>query len=117
MMPAVKAVGYLLGAALGLLGVIFVAGHQGEVLRIVVGGVLIAGGIGLVVALRLRPTVVQQQITQRVELSGDVRTQSLTCDRCGASLPESSVTVRAGAVFVACQYCQASYQLEEAPKW
>jgi redox-regulated HSP33 family molecular chaperone len=41
----------------------------------------------------------------------------MTCRACGGSLAKESVTVKAGAVFVNCQYCSAAYQLEEEPKW
>jgi drug/metabolite transporter (DMT)-like permease len=113
----VKVVAYLFAAVLGLLGVVFVAGHQGVALRIVVGVVLLAAAVALVVAVRIRPRVEQRNIVQRIDLSGDVRPEELTCNRCGAQLSSQSVVVRAGAVFVACEYCQASYQLEEEPKW
>lgn len=113
----VRIVGYALAVSLGLLGIVFVAGNQGVVLRIVVGVVLLAAAVALVVAMRLRPRVEQRDIVQRIELSGDVRPEELTCNRCGASLAEDALEVRAGAVFVSCRYCGAAYQLEEAPKW
>jgi hypothetical protein len=112
-----KIVSYLLAAVLGLLGIVFVAGNQGVVLRIVVGVVLLAAAVALVVAVRLRPRVEQRNVVQRIDLSGDVRTEELTCKKCGAHLSSDAVEVRAGAVFVSCRYCQATYQIEEAPKW
>lgn len=112
-----KVVAYLLAAVLGLLGVIFLAGNQGVVLRIVVGVVLLAAAVALVVAVRLRPRVEQRNIVQQIDLSGDVTPEQLKCRNCGATLDRDSVEVRAGAVFVTCRYCQSTYQLEEAPKW
>lgn len=108
---------YVLATVLALLGVVFLAGHQGVAARLVVGVVLLGGAIGLVAVTRLRPRVEQRTVVQRVELSGDVRAEELRCRRCGAGLDSSSVEVRAGAVFVACGHCGAAYQLEEAPKW
>ncbi|MCZ7670364.1 MAG: hypothetical protein M5U34_26000 [Chloroflexi bacterium] len=32
-------------------------------------------------------------------------------------LSEKSISVEAGAIFVNCEYCGASYQFEEKPKW
>ena len=112
-----KVVAYALAVLLGLLGIVFVAGNQGVVLRIVVGVVLIAAAIALVVAVRLRPRVHQTNVVQRIDLSGDVTPEQLACRTCGAHLSRDAVEVRAGAVFVSCRYCGATYQLEEAPKW
>lgn len=112
-----KIVSYLLAAVLGLLGIVFIAGNQGVVLRIVVGAVLLAAAIALVVAARLRPKVEQRNIVQRIDLSGDVTPEELACKKCGAHLSRDAIEVRAGAVFVSCRYCGATYQLEEAPKW
>ncbi|RMG17997.1 MAG: hypothetical protein D6729_07770 [Deltaproteobacteria bacterium] len=110
-----KVVAYLLAAVLGLLAFVFVVGSQGQVLRIVVGVVLLAAAIALLALPRLRPQIVQR--TQRIELSGDVSLEALTCAKCGGNLSKKNLTVQAGAVFVDCPYCGAHYQLEEAPKW
>jgi hypothetical protein len=107
----------VLGVATALIGGVFLLGNQGVVLRMVVGGVLLAAGLGLLIAARLRPKVEQRSVVQRVELSGDVRVQDLTCSACGARLDEGSVSVRAGAAFARCGHCGATAQLEEAPKW
>jgi hypothetical protein len=110
-----RIVAYILAAALGVLGLIFIAGAQGQVLRIVIGVILILGAGGLIALSRLAP--VHTTITQKIDLSGDVNVQDLVCRRCGGHLSQKSVSVRAGAVFVNCEYCGAAYQLEEQPKW
>lgn len=106
---------YLLAAALGVLGLIFVAGAQGQVVRVIVGVVLLVAAGALVALSRLTPG--QTTITQKIDLSGDVSVQEMDCRRCGGHLTEKSISVRAGAVFVNCEYCGAAYQLEEQPKW
>lgn len=100
---------------LGLLGLLFVIGSQNQIGRYVIGGVLIAAGILLFAVTRLRPK--QTTIVQKIDLSGDVATQELKCKNCGSTLSSKSVTVRAGAIFVSCEFCGTQYQLEEAPKW
>jgi hypothetical protein len=112
-------VAYLLAALLGFGGLVFVVGSQGQVLRIVVGVILMAGAGVLVYLVRVRPQPGQTNltITQKIELSGDVNLQNLTCKNCGGRLTEKSITVKAGAVFVNCEYCGTAYQLEEEPKW
>jgi len=112
-----KVVLYLLAVLVGLMGFVFLAGNQGEVLRMVVGGVLIAAAIAMVVAARMRPQVVQRNIVQRIDIGGDVRLEELKCQKCGATLSKEAVSVQDGAVMVACPYCEAAYQMEEEPKW
>jgi hypothetical protein len=109
----------LLAVVLGLLGVVSVvaAGAGNAAPRIAIGVVLLAaaGVIGWIG--RPRSVEVHHHVTQKVELSGDVRPEQMKCAQCGADLSPDSVKVRAGGIFVECPYCRASYQLEEAPKW
>lgn len=108
---------YLLAAALGFLGLVFVVGSQGEVLRIIVGVLLFAGAAVLVYLARARPQIVQTTVQQKIDLSGDVKLENLTCRNCGGRLTEKSISIKAGAVFINCEFCGTAYQLEEAPKW
>ncbi len=110
---------YLLAAVLAFFGFMFIAGSQGIVLRIVVGVILLAAAIAMVYMNRARPQVVRTETTvvQKIDLSGDVSLEQMTCNSCGAALSKNSIEVKAGAIFVNCEYCGASYQIEEAPKW
>jgi hypothetical protein len=108
---------HVLAAVVGLLGLAFLAGNQGVVLRIVVGAVLLVTAVVLVVAARLRPKVEQRNIVQKIDLTGDVTREELKCRNCGASLDEDSISVKEGAVFASCRFCKTTVQLEEAPKW
>ncbi len=110
-----KIAAYGLAVLLGLLGLAFVGGAQGQWARIVVGVVLLAAAGALVWLARMQPG--QTTIVQKIDLSGDVSLQDLTCRQCGAALSQKSVRVEAGAVFVHCEFCGAAYQIEEGPKW
>ena len=112
-----KAVAFTLAGLLGLLGLVFIAGNQGQIMRVVVGLVLFAAAIALVVAVRLQPKIEQRNIVQNLHLTGDVSLEQMQCRKCGGKLSDESVKVQGGAVFVACPYCNASYQLEVAVKW
>jgi hypothetical protein len=112
-----KIVFYLVAAVLGFLGLMFVAGSQGQIVRIIIGIVLFIAAGGLVYLSRIQPQIVQTNITQKIDLSGDVSVESLKCKSCGAPLTEKSVSVQAGAVMVNCEYCGSVYQLEEEVKW
>jgi DNA-directed RNA polymerase subunit RPC12/RpoP len=41
----------------------------------------------------------------------------MKCQNCGAELSKDSITVKEGAIFIACPYCGAAYQMVEEPKW
>jgi hypothetical protein len=113
----VKPVAYLLAALLGALGLVFVAGALGQPMRIVVGVVLWAAAGALVWLAMHKVPQSTMTVVQKIDLSGNVNLQDLTCRSCGGNLGEKSVSVRAGAVFVNCEFCGAAYQLEEDPKW
>lgn len=111
-----KLVAYPLAVLLGLLGFLFVVGAQGQVMRMGVGIVLWVAAGALVYLARKMPQQTTN-IVQKIDLSGDVRLESMTCHSCGGTLSKKSVTVKAGAVFVNCEFCGAAYQIEEEPKW
>jgi len=41
----------------------------------------------------------------------------MKCQSCQGALGKDNLVVKAGAIFVDCPYCGASYQIEEAPRW
>ena len=112
-----KIVVYLLAAMLALLGLLFVvaAGQGNSIARVIIGVICIAAAASMVAAFRMRP--VSHVHHTKLDLSGDVSLQEITCKKCGATLSEKSLRIAAGAVFVHCKFCGAEYQLEEAPKW
>ena len=111
-----KLVAYPLAVLLGLLGFLFVVGAQGQAMRVVVG-IVLWGAAGALVWLARKMPHQTTNIVQKIDLSGDVRLESMTCNSCGGTLSKKSVVVKAGAVFVNCEFCGAAYQIEEEPKW
>ena len=106
---------YILAGFLALLGLMFVVGAQGQLIRLVIGIILILGGGGMIALLRLRPT--HTTVSQKVDVSGEIGVKQLQCRSCGGTLSNDSLQVKAGAVFVDCTFCGATYQLEEDVKW
>lgn len=106
---------YLVSAILGFFGLMFVVGAQGSVARIVVGVVLFAGAGLLVYLTRVQPQ--STTVVQKIDLSGDVSLEGMTCRNCGSQLTEKSIKVQGGAIYVNCEFCGTAYQVEEAPKW
>ncbi len=114
-----KLIIYALAAFLAFLGVVLMiaAGAANAVIRLSVGGVLLAAGVALVWLAR-RQAVQHTHVHQmQLDLTGDVSLENMICRQCGAELGSDSVSVAAGAVYVKCAYCGAQYQLEEEAKW
>jgi len=112
-----KIISYLVAAALAFFGFIFIAGSQGQLLRIIVGVVLLGAAAVFVYMTRVKPQPSQTTIVQKIDLSGDVNLEQIQCRNCQGTLDKDSIEVKAGAIFVNCPYCGASYQFEEEPKW
>ncbi len=108
---------YLIAAVVAFFGLMFVVGSQGQVIRVIVGIILFGAAGVLVYLTRVRPK--QEQVThvQKIDLTGDVRLEQMKCQSCQGALGKDNLVVKAGAIFVDCPYCGASYQIEEAPKW
>lgn len=112
-----KILSYLVAAVLVFFGFIFITGAQGQILRIIVGVILLGAAGVFVYMTRVKPQPSQTTVVQQVELSGDVNLEQLQCQNCQGTLDRDSIEVRGGAIFVNCPYCGASYQFEEEPKW
>jgi hypothetical protein len=115
-----KIVAYPLAAVVGFFGLMFIASgsyQQGNVMRIVVGAVLFAAAVALVWIAMQKPKPVETTLIQKIDLSGDVSLQEMKCRSCGGTLGKESIAVKAGGIYINCQYCGAQYQIEEAPKW
>jgi DNA-directed RNA polymerase subunit RPC12/RpoP len=123
-MSAGKIVGYIVAAILIFFGVLFIWGafdpESGSVGWIPVGIVSVAIGLGIIALIRFRepkPAQPPQEIVQKIDLSGEIDLETLKCQECGGELKQDSITVREGAVFIACPYCGSAYQMVEEPKW
>jgi Zn finger protein HypA/HybF involved in hydrogenase expression len=89
-------------------------------ITVFIGLAIVAAAVGVFVFLRIRrarETQAAQQIIQKIDLSGEVKAEKLKCQNCGGELSKDNISVQAGAVFVSCPYCNASYQNVEEPKW
>ncbi|NBD35484.1 MAG: hypothetical protein GVY30_05745 [Chloroflexi bacterium] len=112
-----KLVTYLIAAVLGFFGVMFIVGAQGQWITVVVGVILMIGAGGLIYLTQVRPQKTETTMIQKIDLSGDVNLEQMKCRNCGGTLDRDALEVKAGAIFVNCPYCGATYQIEEAPKW
>ncbi len=119
-MSAVKIIAYIAAAILIFFGVLFVWGAFGEGGSpgwIIVGAISIAAGFGLIWFAARRAKSESVEVIQKIDLSGDINLETLTCEQCGGTLSSDNIKVVAGAPVVSCPYCNASYQVTEEPKW
>jgi hypothetical protein len=112
---SMRFVSYAIAALIAFFGVMFLAGSQGSVLRIVVGAVFIFGAIVIVYLTRIQPREITR--IQKIDLSGDVNLEEIRCQSCNAPLNKDDIEIKDGAIFVQCGHCTAIYQIEEEPKW
>jgi hypothetical protein len=112
-----RVVAYGIAILVGFLGTMFLVGSQGQVLRIVVGIVLIMGAIAIFYLSRIQPGTSTATTVQKIDLSGDINLEEIRCQSCNAPLDKDDLEVKAGAIFVECSHCGATYQIEEEPKW
>jgi hypothetical protein len=119
-----KIIGYVVAGILIFFGVLFLWAAFGSQTaspggRLLVGGLLVAIGLGIIFAVRLREPKPQQEVTirQQIDLGGEVDLTALKCRNCGGQLDKNAISVEQGAVMVSCPYCAATYQIVEEPKW
>lgn len=115
-----KVIGYIAAAILVFFGVLFVWGafsESGSVGWIIVGVISIAGGLGLIWLVGRKTKSEPTELIQKIELSGDINLETLTCQNCGGALSPDNIKMIAGAPVVTCPYCNSTYQLTEEPKW
>ena len=123
-MNAGKLITYIVAAILIFFGVLFIWGAfslEGSVGWIPVGVISVAIGLVLIwFGSRRKPDAVDsnsQNVTYKVDLSGDINLETLKCKSCGGSLTTDNIKMVAGAPVVHCPYCNTTYQLTEEPKW
>lgn len=119
-----KIFAYLAAGVLIILGVLFLwsagsVNNANPIMSIIIGLITIAVGVALIwLANRKGPApVVQQNVTMKVDLPADVKSEALKCQSCGGTLGPDDIKMVAGAPWVVCPYCHTTYQLTEEPKW
>jgi Zn finger protein HypA/HybF involved in hydrogenase expression len=112
-----KLASYIIAALLAILGFVFLTGAQGQVIRLVIGVVLLVAAGVVIYLFRSKPQVTQNTVVQKIDLSGDVDLETMKCKVCGAPLAKDSLEIKAGAIFITCAHCGSTYQFEEEPKW
>jgi Na+/melibiose symporter-like transporter len=120
-MSAGKIIAYIAAAIFIIFGALFILATfspDGQFGWLITGLILV--GIGFVLiwfAARKSPTAQDNDVTLKIDLSGDINLETLKCKSCGGSLTADNITMLAGAPTVNCPFCNTTYQLTEEPKW
>ena len=115
-----KTIGYIAAAILILFGVLMIIGatdETGSLGWIPIGVILIGLGLGMIWLIGRQAKSATSELIQKIELSGDVNLETLSCQSCGGALSPDNIKMVAGAPVVTCPYCSSTYQLSEEPKW
>jgi uncharacterized Zn-finger protein len=115
-MNATRVVGYVSVVVLFSLGILFAwassVANTGS--RLVIAFISIASALlTLYLLQRGKPT----ETIQRVEISGPIKAQEITCPYCSASLDLKTMKVVGGVPTIICPYCGRSFEVTEKPKW
>lgn len=119
-MSAGKIIAYIVAAIFIIFGALFILSafsSEGNPANILTGLILVAIGFGFIWFAGRSKASEEQELTMKIDLSGDVNLDSLQCKSCGGDLSSDNITVVAGAPMVECPYCGTDYQLTEEPKW
>ena len=119
-----RIIGYIAAAILIFFGVLFIwAAFSDQISQ--KWGTMAVGAVSALIGLALiwlggrmgKKAAQEVTVVQKIDFSGDVALEKLTCRSCGGTLSSENITMLAGAPVVNCPYCKTSYQLEEKPKW
>lgn len=115
-MSAKSVLGYMAGAALIGLGLLFAwaASVQAASTRLPIALLMIAAG-GMIIYLIQRRG--PSEVVQKVEFSGGLKARQVQCPKCSAILDVSEMQVIGGVPSIRCKYCGNTFEVTEEPKW
>lgn len=82
--------------------------------RLITGGFLFLAGFGILYyTMKQRPV----QITQKLEVPGEMKVKMLRCPNCSAALDIKQIKIVDGVPSITCSYCGHTFEVTEEPKW
>jgi len=108
--------GYISVVILFFLGIIFAWASSVENTGPRLGVALISIASALIILYVLQRSKPVEMV-QRVEVSGPIKAQEITCPYCSAPLDLKLMKVVGGVPTIACPYCGRSFEVTEKPKW
>lgn len=109
-----NAILYVVSTVLLFFAVIFALASAYVPIRLVTSAFLFLAGFGILYYIRKQQSI---QITQKLEVPGKMKVQTLRCSNCSASLDIRQVKVIKGVPSITCSYCDHTFEVTEEPKW
>lgn len=106
-------IGSIAIAVLFFFGIVFALASVYQTIRLAVAALLFVAGFGIAYYITKRPT----QVVQRLEVPGRMKTVSLKCPNCSASIDVSRIKIQSGVPYATCTYCGHTFEITEEPKW
>ncbi len=106
--------GYIVSAILLFLGILFALASVYATTRLYVSILFFAAGFAILYyIMKQRPV----QITQRLEVPGEMKVKMLRCPNCSAALDIKQIKIVDGVPSITCSYCGHTFEVTEEPKW
>ena len=117
-----KVIAYIGASILIFFGTMFIWGAFGSNPQpgwVGVGVISVAIGFGIIwfTQRKDKATAGEQNISVNIDLPGEIKLETMTCQACGGSLTGKNIEMQSGAPMIVCPYCETTYQLNEEPKW
>jgi predicted RNA-binding Zn-ribbon protein involved in translation (DUF1610 family) len=80
---------------------------------LIVSAMLFIAAFTIIYFVTRKPTT----ITQKLEVSGEMRAVGLKCPNCGGSVDAKQIKIVSGVPYAACPYCGHTFEVAEEPKW
>lgn len=105
--------GAIVAAILFFFGIIFALATNYWPTGLVVAAMFFVVGFAVVYLTAAKPST----MTQRLEVSGDMKAVALKCPNCGASVDAKQIKIVSGVPYATCSYCGHTFEVSEEPKW
>ena len=122
-MKAASIISYILAGIVIIFAFLFILGAfsaTGSDSWLFVGLLGLAVGFGLIYAgsrFAAKANPVENTMTVKLDLPGNVQMEAMSCQSCGSPLAPEDISLVNGAAVVNCHSCGTTYQLVEEPKW
>ena len=84
--------------------------------RVLTSAILFIVGLAVIVGIYYI-TRKPKTVIQRLEISGQMKSASIMCPNCGASINADQIKIVSGVPYVKCPYCGTTFEVTEEPKW
>jgi uncharacterized membrane protein len=81
--------------------------------RLTISVMLLGMGFAIAYYITRKPKTVIQQL----EISGKMKTATLKCPNCSASVDSNRIKIVSGVPYATCAYCGSTFEVIEEPKW